>query len=137
MKILAAARRVVESGGTVADPPVSLKVVTDEVGSPTYTIDLATGLLELQVLGVGGLVHLVSDGWCSRYELALETLRLAGLRVPEQVVVEAVTTDAFPTKARRPRNSVLDCSRAAALGVRLPAWRDGLRRFLADEAPAE
>ncbi len=103
-----------------------LKVVTDEVGSPTYTVDLAAGILDLMEAGATGLYHLTASGSCSRYELAQETLRLGGLEVP----VEPVTSDAFPTQARRPRNSVLDCGKAAALGVCLPEWRDGLARFV-------
>ncbi len=105
----------------------SLRVVEDEVGSPTYAVDLAAGLLDLVAAGAHGLIHLAASGSCSRVELARETLRLVGL----DVTVEAVTSEAFPTKARRPKNSVFDCVRAAELGVELPEWRDGLARFLA------
>jgi len=103
-----------------------LSVVTDEIGSPTYTIDLATALLGLSEGGASGLYHLAGAGSCSRFDLASEVLRLAGLAS----ALEPVTADAFPTKARRPRNSVLDCSKAAAVGVAMPEWRDALRRFL-------
>ncbi len=105
----------------------ALTVVTDEHGSPTYTPDLAAGIVGLIEAGASGLYHLAGSGACSRYELALEILRLAGIDTP----VEPVTADAFPTKAARPANSVLDCSKAAALGVVLPEWRDALARFVA------
>jgi dTDP-4-dehydrorhamnose reductase len=104
-----------------------LTVVTDEYGSPTYTPDLAAGLVGLVEAGASGLYHLTGSGSCSRYELALEILHLAGIEIP----VRPVTSDAFPTKAARPANSVLDCSKAAALGVALPEWRDSLARFIA------
>jgi dTDP-4-dehydrorhamnose reductase len=103
-----------------------LKVVTDEIGSPTYTLDLATGILGLVEADARGIFHLAGAGSCSRFELAVEILALAGIEIP----VERVTADAFPTKAARPLNSVLDCSKAASLGVTMPPWRDAVERFL-------
>lgn len=121
VKILRAAR---------ADP--SLKVVTDECGSPTYTIDLATGLLALADAGATGLYHLAGSGSCTRFELAVETLRLAGLDVP----VEPVSSETSPSRAARPANSVLDCSRSEALGVTMPHWREALARFVLEAETA-
>ena len=109
----------------------TLSVVVDEVGSPTYTIDLAAGLLGLVDAGATGLYHLAGAGSCSRFDLATRVLALAGLG---DVIVEPVTGDAFPTKAERPMNSVLDCSKAAALGVVMPEWSDALGRFVASGA---
>jgi len=103
-----------------------LTVVTDEVGSPTYTPDMAEGLLGLVEAGAAGLFHLAGSGSCSRFELAVEVLSLAGL---SSVRLEPVTSDAFPTVAARPQNSVLDCSKAAAMGVTMPPWSDALVRF--------
>lgn len=104
-----------------------LSVVTDEIGSPTYTMDLAAGIIGLVEAGAAGRYHLAGSGSCSRYELACETLRLAGL---DSVPVEPVSSKDFETKAPRPRNSVLDCSKAARLGVTMPDWHDALARFL-------
>lgn len=117
-------------GATLSGNKPALQVVADEVGSPTYTLDLANGLLALLSAEATGLFHLTGAGSCSRYELALETLRLAGFAVPGDLTVEPVTSAAFPTKARRPLNSVLDCGKSERLGVRLPAWQDGLSRFM-------
>ena len=105
-----------------------LKVVTDEVGSPTYTIDLAQGILGLVEAGASGLFHLAGSGSCSRFEMAAEILRIAGL----DPSLEPVTSDAFPTVAARPMNSVLDCGKAAELGVTMPDWHDSLARFLGE-----
>jgi dTDP-4-dehydrorhamnose reductase len=104
-----------------------LRVVSDESGSPTYTIDLATGLLDLAEKGASGLFHLAGSGSCSRYELAVETLRLAGIDTP----MEPVSSATFPSRVRRPANSVLDCAKARSLGVIMPDWRDGIARFVA------
>jgi dTDP-4-dehydrorhamnose reductase len=141
VKVLGRARAAIEGtaasaataalGGDDLAGPV-LRVVADEVGSPTYSDDLADGLLALLSAGATGLYHLTGAGSCSRYELALETLRLAGLVVPDDLTLEPVTSDVFPTKAVRPLNSVLDCAKAASMGVRLQAWQDGLARFLAE-----
>jgi dTDP-4-dehydrorhamnose reductase len=117
-------------GATVGGDAPVLRVVADEVGSPTYALDLADGLLALLAAGATGLFHLTGSGSCSRYDLALETLRLAGFTVPGDLRVEPVTSTAFPTKAKRPLNSVLDCGKAERLGVRLPAWQDGLGRYV-------
>jgi dTDP-4-dehydrorhamnose reductase len=111
----------------LAEHMPALKVVTDEVGSPTYTLDLAAGILGLAEVNASGIYHLAGAGSCSRFELAERVLALAGL----ERTLEPVTSDAFPAKAARPRNSVLDCSKAGALGVTMPQWADGLERFMA------
>lgn len=104
-----------------------IKVVTDEIGSPTYTIDLAEGIIGLVQAQAHGLYHLAGAGSCSRFELAQAVLELAG----SDATVEPVVAAEFPTRAARPANSVLDCAKAAALGVRMPPWRDALARFIA------
>lgn len=110
-----------------------LSVVDDETGSPTYTRDLASGILALVDEGApGGLYHLAGEGSVTRYDLAVEVLRLARVDVP---VSRARSAD-FVTRAARPANSVLDCSRAARCGVTLPNWRDGLSRYLQETQAA-
>jgi dTDP-4-dehydrorhamnose reductase len=106
----------------------SIDVVADEIGSPTYTIDLATALLKLIDIGATGLLHVVGSGWCSRDEMAREILNLAGMRGVEIIPVKSAD---FPGKAVRPANAVLDCSRAALVGVQMPARRDSLTRYMA------
>jgi dTDP-4-dehydrorhamnose reductase len=110
-----------------AEKSSHLRVVSDEIGSPTYTLDLAAGILMLAAAGATGVFHLVGAGSCARDELAREVLRLAG---KNDVEVEPVPASTFPSKAARPANSVLDCSKAASLGVTMPEWRDGLARFI-------
>lgn len=122
-KVLAAAR---------AGRP--LKVVRDQVGSPTYTRDLAPALIALGQRRVRGLVHLVNRGQASRYELARQTLALAGLD-PE--AVQAIATAELGGAARRPAWSVLETRRAARLlGAPLPGWLDALGRYINAEEVA-
>lgn len=104
-----------------------IQVVSDEVGSPTYTIDLSAALLRLIDVGATGLLHVAGSGWCARDEMAREVLRLAGLHEVDVISVPSAT---FAGKAERPRNAVLDCSKAGVLGVIMPTWRDALARYV-------
>jgi len=104
-----------------------IQVVSDEVGSPTYTIDLAAAMLRLIDVGATGLLHVAGSGWCARDEMAREILRLAGLH---KVIVISVPSATFPGKAERPANGILDCSKAGVLGVIMPTWRDALARYI-------
>lgn len=106
-----------------------LKVVHDQVGSPTSTLELAPALWDVLARGESGIYHAACEGAASWYELAIATLELAGLK---HVKVAPCTTAEFPRPAQRPAYSVLDCSRLAALrGKRLAPWRTALQQFLA------
>jgi dTDP-4-dehydrorhamnose reductase len=103
-----------------------LRIVDDQVGSPTYAEDLAEALRALAERGASGLYHLGGAGCASRMAYTLEILKLMGLEVE---VLPASSAD-FPLPAKRPANSCLDCSKAAGLGVELPPWRDALARYI-------
>jgi dTDP-4-dehydrorhamnose reductase len=110
-----------------------LKVVTDQVGSPTYTHDLAPVLVELGKRGVRGIIHAVNLGQASRYELARQALSMAGL--DQDLVKPAVSSD-FNLPAGRPAYSVMDGRRLARLrGGPMPTWLDALRRYLDKKGP--
>lgn len=111
-----------------------LQVVDDQRGSPTAAADLARGLLAVCRLRAGGrtdlrgALHLCNEGvttWCG---FAREILDQAGYG---DVAIDPVATGVFPTAAPRPAYSVLDCSRARALGVSLRAWTEALTGYLA------
>jgi len=104
-----------------------LRVVDDVRMSPTYTPDAAAAMVELVRRGASGVYHVVNRSSCTWYELAVRVTQLAGLEVP----VEPVPQEAYPTRARRPRNSVLSTAKLEARGLRLPPWEDALRRYLA------
>ena len=116
-KILAAARK-----------EKSLKVVTDEVGSPTWAVDLAQAIGQIVDLGAAGpLYHLAGGGFCSRYEMAAELFSCLRIRDCELV---KVTRESYPTKVVRPLNSSLDSERIGRDRIKpLRNWREGLREF--------
>jgi dTDP-4-dehydrorhamnose reductase len=108
-----------------------IEVVDDETSSPTYASDLAEALVALTIARGAGVFHLVNEGAATRYALAREVARAAGLD-PE--VVKATTTADFlrktPLPARRPPNSALRNERAAALGIRLRPWQEAVAAYV-------
>ncbi len=104
-----------------------LSVVNDQVGSPTYTADLAELLADMAETDRYGVYHAANEGYCSWYEFAREIFALAGM----QVDLRPVTSDAYPVKARRPRNSRLNTDKLVANGFqKLPPWQDAVERYL-------
>ena len=108
-----------------------MEVVDDEIGSPTFAGDLATALIQAATVRASGILHLVNDGGTSRFGLALETARLAGLP-PE--VVQPTSTAAFlaryPLPAARPPDSRLANTRAATMGITLRPWSAALAAYV-------
>ncbi|MCB9957443.1 MAG: dTDP-4-dehydrorhamnose reductase [Rhodospirillaceae bacterium] len=129
-----------------------LGVVDDQRGCPTFAGDLADALLALATRELaGGLppdglgtFHCAGQGattWCG---FARAIFRLVASALPRVPVVDAITTADYPTAARRPANSVLDCGRLAAVhGLALRPWPDALAEMLGtflagvEDAPAE
>ena len=104
-----------------------LKVVNDQVFSPTYTRDLAQKIAQLMATEYYGIFHITSKGACSWYEFTTETLKLAGITTP----VVSITSDQYPQKARRPRYSVLDNYHLRLLGMDdMRPWREALKDYL-------
>ncbi len=104
-----------------------LRVVDDQVGSPTYTRDLAVLVADMISTDRYGTYHAHNGGECSWYELAMFVFDTADVHP----AVEPVTTDEFPSKAVRPNNSRMDTSSLTDAGFReLPDWKDAVRRYL-------
>jgi dTDP-4-dehydrorhamnose reductase len=105
-----------------------IRVVDDQVLSPTYTADLAEAIAALLATDPpGGVYHLTNAGECSWFEFARHVFTLCG-RTPKLV---ATTSAEYGAPARRPVRSVLRNTRAAALGVRpLPPWPQALEAYL-------
>lgn len=109
-----------------------ISVVNDQRGSPTFTRDLASALVELCRASARGIVHVTNSGDCSWYEFATEIVRAAGLPTK----VKPVTTVEFPRPARRPAYSVLSPDSLHAHNIRMPKWQDALHRYLASSPVA-
>lgn len=116
----------------LAETRDSLRVVCDQVGSPTYTADLAVLLCDMIATEQYGTYHATNEGACSWYEFACEIFRIAGKRVAVQPVTTAEYVKTAPQQARRPKNSVMDKRKLSENGFALlPDWKDALKRYLA------
>jgi dTDP-4-dehydrorhamnose reductase len=105
----------------------TVRVVDDQVGSPTATPHLAAAIRELAVTGRYGTWHRTNAGRCSWYELAAAVFELTGVEVD----LQPQPSSALDRPAPRPAWSVLDATHATAAGLTpLPHWRDGLTRVL-------
>ena len=110
-----------------------LTVVADQIGSPTYTADLAKLLCDMIHSNKYGKYHATNEGVCSWYEFTKEIMKQASEYYPEYANVEVtpVSSDAFPTKAKRPSNSRMSKEKLTKNGFdRLPTWQDALKRYL-------
>lgn len=113
----------------LAETKKKLNVVNDQIGSPTYTVDLARLLADMIATEKFGTYHATNEGFCSWADFAREIFEQAGL----DVEVDGIPTVEYPTPARRPFNSRLSKKSLDEAGFeRLPEWQDALKRFLAE-----
>lgn len=111
----------------LGDEKENLNVVCDQVGSPTYTPDLARLICDLIVTEKYGIYHGTNENFCSWAEFAAEIMNLGG----KKTVINPVPSSEYPTKAERPHNSRLSKKCLDEAGIkRLPTWQDALKRFL-------
>ena len=116
-----------------------IQVVFDQVGTPTYSGDLAHALVHIldqvrrepgMAPALTGVFNYSNEGVCSWYDFAVAIMRIRGLSCQ----VEPIRSKAFPTPARRPSYSVMDKTRIRqSFGLRIPHWRDALERCLQEE----
>ena len=111
----------------LAETRAELSVVCDQIGSPTYTADLAPLLCDMVQTERYGVYHATNEGTCAWSEFAEAIFELAG----RQVAVHPIPTSAYPTKAARPLNSRLSKESLRDNGFQaLPEWKDALARYL-------
>ena len=103
--------------------------VADKFSVPSYSRDVARMLLELVEAKASGIFHAVNSGGTSWHEVALETLRLAGIT---DVVVKPITMREVKWPAARPRNSVLGTASLKRIGIATRPWREALAEFVAE-----
>ena len=113
----------------IAEAHDTLRVVNDQIGTPTYTPDLARLLADMNMTEKFGIYHATNEGgFISWYDYAREIFSQAGRDVR---VIPVSSAEYGESKAKRPFNSRLDKSKLKASGFEpLPDWRDALRRYL-------
>jgi dTDP-4-dehydrorhamnose reductase len=109
-----------------------LKIVNDQIGSPTYAVDLAEVLLII-IINTSvknkqkinyGIYNFSNEGQCSWYDLALKILKLKGINID----IEAISTSSYPTLAKRPTYSALNCEKIKKeFNIELKNWSDSLK----------
>lgn len=110
----------------LAETHPTLTVVNDQVGRPTWTRTLAEFMtFVVDEKAPFGVYHLSNENSCSWYEFAKEILK------DTDVEVLPVSSEEFPQKATRPQYSVMDLSKAEALGFKIPTWQEALSQMLA------
>lgn len=116
----------------LAETRDELTIVNDQFGRPTWTRTLAEFMyFVIDQNAPFGIYHLSNDNACSWYEFAKEILK------DTDVKVLPVTSEQFPQKATRPQYSVMDLSKAKALGFKIPTWQEALQGMLQAVAQAD
>lgn len=111
----------------LAETRDELNVVGDQFGSPTYTYDLSRLLLDMIQTNKYGVYHASNEGFCSWAQFAQEIFNKSG----QSIKVNDITTDQYPTRARRPENSRMSKQKLVDNGFTpLPNWEDSLQHYL-------
>ncbi len=132
-------RNFVKTMLRLAQSREELGVVSDQIGNPTSALDIADGilavadgLLERRDPGLRGIFHMTGTGEASWADLAEAVFRFSAASGGPAARVNPIPASAYPTPARRPANSRLDCRRLEAVhGVRLPDWRQSAEQVVA------
>ncbi|MDA1745340.1 dTDP-4-dehydrorhamnose reductase [Bacillus paranthracis] len=104
-----------------------LNVVGDQIGSPTYTYDLARLLIDMVVTEKYGTYHATNEGFCSWAEFAQEIFEIAG----QDVKVNSITTEEYPTRAVRPKNSRMSKQKLIDNGFEpLQDWKKATKHYI-------
>ena len=110
----------------LAETKKSLNIVNDQIGSPTYTVDLAKEVVDVMESKKYGVYHITNEGYVSWADFAREIFRLKNI----DMEVKNVTTEEYNAKAKRPKNSRLDKTKLYASGfAKMPTWQDALKRY--------
>ena len=111
----------------LAETHDTLRVISDQFGSPTYTCDLARLLADMILTDKYGVYHATNEGFCSWYDFACAIFKEAGVSVN----VVPVTTEEYGAKAKRPANSRMNKDKLTQMGFeKLPPWQDALKRYV-------
>ncbi|MDY0139231.1 MAG: dTDP-4-dehydrorhamnose reductase [Candidatus Izemoplasmatales bacterium] len=104
-----------------------LNIVSDQFGSPTYTYDLSRLIVDMIETDKYGIYHATNEGTCNWFEFAQKIFEYSNINIK----LNPIRTEQYPTKAKRPRNSVMSKKNLLDNGFRLlPSWQDALKRYL-------
>ncbi len=104
-----------------------LNIVSDQIGSPTYTVDLSKILCDMVLTDKYGIYHATNENYCSWYEFAQEIFKISDIKIK----LNPVETKDFPSKAKRALNSRLSKKKLPESNFsKLPTWQNALARFL-------
>jgi len=109
----------------LAGSRTELNVISDQIGTPTYAVDLAHAIIDIFLGGdrVYGIYHFSNEGVASWYDFAVAIFELSGTKI----LVNPIRTEQYPTPAARPKFSVMDKSKfKKAFNLSIPYWRDSL-----------
>lgn len=107
-----------------------LNVVADQIGSPTYTHDLAPLICDMIETEKYGIYHATNEGYCSWADFAEYIFSVTG----QNVIVHHIKSEEYPTKASRPKNSRLSKAGLDKAGFkRLPEWKDAVKRYIKEK----
>jgi len=111
-----------------------LTIVEDQVGSPTYAVDLSQAIFRLLEKGCRGIFHLANSSSCSWYDFAREIVRIA--RIPD-VEILPIDEASLGRPAKRPHYAVLDCERLKLeTGLTMRPWHEALKEFIREGVPS-
>ena len=109
----------------VAETKNELNVVADQIGSPTYTVDVAKLIVDMQATEKYGVYHATNDGYCSWAQFADYIFKSNNI----DMKVNAIPTSEYPTRATRPMNSMLYKNLEENGFNALPTWQDAIDRY--------
>lgn len=110
----------------LAETKDELSVVSDQIGSPTYTLDLSKVLVDMALSDKVGTYHITNEGYCSWYEFAKYIFEINGI----DMKVKPILTKDYKTVAKRPLNSKMNKEKLENDGFdRLPDWKDAVKRY--------
>lgn len=106
-----------------------ISVIGNQIGSPTYTKDLANVIVEMIETNKYGVYHVTNDGFCSWYEFSKEIFRIT----ESDILVKSINSSEYCTKAKRPLNSKMSKQKLAENGFTLPRkWQDALLDYISN-----
>ena len=111
----------------LSETKTELSVVNDQIGSPTYTKNLAKLLVDMSLTDKYGIYHATNEGFCSWYDFAKKIFELTNTTI----LLNSIPSEEYPQKAKRPKNSRLSKECLVQNGFeKLPNWEDSLKEYL-------